>query len=180
MSNKLILSKNVYLRPIEISDASGPYLSWLNDSEVNQYLESRFVPWTQEMLLTYIENLSDNGDEMLFAICLSESDLHIGNIKLGPINWHHRFADIGILIGDKSQWGKGRAADAIKTICRFGFEELNLNKITAGCYGDNLGSVKAFNRVGFREEGRLKSKFFSPSGYQDHILMGLLSDEFKY
>ena len=62
----------------------------------------------------------------------------------------------------------------------FGFEVLNLNKITAGCYGDNIGSVKAFSRVGFREEGRLKNKFFSPSGYQDHILMGLLSSDFKH
>ena len=38
-----IQSLNIFLRPIEITDANGPYLSWLNDPEINQYLESRFA-----------------------------------------------------------------------------------------------------------------------------------------
>ena len=179
MKNKVIEGQNIFLRPIKSSDSSGPYLDWLNDPEVNQYLESRFVSWTDEMLCSYIDNLVNNNNELLFAICIMESKKHIGNVKLGPINWNHRFADIGIIVGDKGQWGKGRAAEAIKAICRYGFDELKLNKITAGCYGDNQGSVKAFNRVGFQQEGILRKKFFSSAGFQDHILLGILNDEFE-
>ena len=178
MEYKVIEGRNIFLRPIQLSDSSGPYLNWLNDPEVNQYLESRFVSWTPDMLSSYIANLVNNN-ELLFAICIMESKKHIGNIKLGPINWNHRFADIGIFIGDKDQWGKGRAAEAIKAICCYGFDELKLNKITAGCYGDNQGSVKAFSRVGFQQEGILRKKFFSSAGVQDQILLGILNDEFK-
>ncbi len=178
MNDKLITSKSLYLRPIDITDATDLYLNWLNDPEINQYLESRFVSWTLEMLSSYIKELSGNKNEMLFAICLAEDNQHIGNIKLGPINWQHLYADIGIIIGDKGQWGKGKAAEAIEAVCRFGFQ-LGLNKITAGCYGDNIGSFKAFTRVGFEEEGRVRRKFISQSGYQDHILLGLLADDFK-
>lgn len=178
MEYKVIEGQNIFLRPIQLSDSSGPYLNWLNDPEVNQHLESRFVSWTPDMLSSYIANLVDNN-ELLFAICIMESKKHIGNIKLGPINWNHRFADIGIIIGDKDQWGKGRAAEAIKAICCYGFDELKLNKITAGCYGDNQGSVKAFSRVGFQQEGILRKKFFSSAGVQDQILLGILNDEFK-
>lgn len=179
MKYKIIGGMNIFLRPIQSSDALGPYLNWLNDPEVNQYLESRFVSWTTEMLSSYIANLVNNKNELLFAICTMEGEKHIGNIKLGPIDWNHRFADIGIIIGDKSEWGKGRGSEAIRTICRYGFDELELNKITAGCYGDNLSSVKAFSRVGFQQEGILRKKFFSSAGFQDHILMGILNDEFK-
>jgi len=178
MKYKVIEGQNIFLRPIQLSDSSGPYLNWLNDPEVNQYLESRFVSWTTEMLSSYIANLVNNN-ELLFAICSMESKKHIGNVKLGPINWNHRFADIGIMIGDKDQWGKGRASEAIREICRYGFDELELNKITAGCYGDNQGSVKAFSRVGFQQEGILRKKFLSSAGFQDHILLGILNDEFK-
>lgn len=169
---------NIYLRPIEISDASGPYLAWLNDPAVNQYLESRFVPWSLDKLSSYIDNLMSSKDEFLFAICTYKGQKHIGNIKLGPINWNHLFGDIGIIIGDKTEWGKGRAAEAIAAICDYGFNELSLNKIQAGCYEENMGSIKAFQKVGFEEEGRIKHKFMSLTGYQDHILLGLLSDDF--
>jgi ribosomal-protein-alanine N-acetyltransferase len=179
MEYKVIEGQTIFLRPIQLSDSSGPYLNWLNDPEVNQYLESRFVSWTTEMLSSYIVNLANNNNELLFAICTMESKKHIGNVKLGPINWNHRFADIGIIIGDKCEWGKGRASEAIRAICRYGFDELELNKITAGCYGDNQGSVKAFSRVGFQQEGISRKKFFSSDRYQDHILLGILNDEFK-
>lgn len=179
MQYKVIEGRNIFLRPIQQSDSSGPYLNWLNDPVINQYLESRFVSWTTEMLSSYIANLVNNNSEFLFAICTTESKKHIGNIKLGPVNWNHRFADVGIIIGDKGQWGKGRASEAIKTICGYGFDELKLNKITAGCYGDNQGSVKAFIRVGFQQEGILRKKFFSSAGFQDHILLGILNEDFK-
>ena len=114
------------------------------------------------MLKGYIEKLLYNDDERLFAICDINTEAHIGNIKLGPINWHHKFADVGIIIGDKKQWGKGRAVEAIRTLCRFGFDELGLNKITAGCYSGNQGSVFFFlyardsNKRAFSKEIRLR------------------------
>lgn len=178
LKDKIIRSKTIYLREISIEDAKDPYLSWLNDSEINMYLESRFSDWSKENLYSYIKELSSNDNEILFAICSVETDIHIGNIKIGPINWNHKFADIGIIVGDKSQWGKGIAAEAIKSICHFGFDELKLNKLTAGCYEINIGSMKAFNKVGFSEEGRLKKKFISDEGYQDHVLLGLLEKDF--
>ena len=62
----MIEGQNIFLRPIQLSDSSGPYLNWLNDPEVNQYLESRFVSWTTEMLSSYIANLVNNKNELLF------------------------------------------------------------------------------------------------------------------
>lgn len=171
--------QDVILRPIRVADSEGPYLRWLNDPEINQYLESRFVSWDTQELRVFIDRVVKSSDEFLFAICLKETKAHIGNIKLGPVNWNHRFGDIGIFIGEKDQWGRGRAVAAISALCTYGFDELGLNKLTAGCYEENRGSLKAFTRVGFKQEGIVRRKFISPQGYQDHILLGLLKDEFK-
>ena len=64
----------------------------------------------------------------MFGIFLGDEFKHVGNIKLGPINSYHKRAEIGLMIGDKSVWGKGIATKVIRMVTHFGFSELNLLK----------------------------------------------------
>jgi len=141
-----------------MSDVGETYLSWLNNAEVNKYLEVRSagVKDTQE-LAKYIESVNASDESLMLGIFLKEDELHIGNIKLGPIVTAHKRSEIGFLIGDKSCWGKGYATEAIKAISRYGIEELGLDKITGGCYENNLGSVKALLKAGFKHEATIPS-----------------------
>ena len=104
---------------------------------------------------------------------------HIGNIKLGPINWIHRFGDISLLIGEKDCWVKGYASEAIALITSFAFNVLNLHKLRAGCYSNNLGSARAFEKVGYIREGLLKKQWLQNGEFQDEILLGLCAEEWK-
>lgn len=74
----------------------------------------------------------ENNHSFLFKIICNNSNCHIGNIKIGPINPHHNYADISYFIGEKSLWGKGIATEAIQLILKYAFEELKLHKVTAG------------------------------------------------
>src|SRR5262249_39270580 len=114
-------------------------------------------------------------DNVFLAIILKEGDRHIGNIKLGPIQWIHRFADIGLLIGEKDCWGRGYATEAIRLVTDYAFCELNLHKLAAGCYDLNQGSIKAFQKVGFIVEGVRKQRFYYRKSYIDEILLGLVN-----
>jgi [ribosomal protein S5]-alanine N-acetyltransferase len=102
---------------------------------------------------------------------LKETQTHIGNIKIGSINWQHRYGDVGLLIGDKNSWGKGIAAEAISLVTQYAFEELNLHKLTAGMYEQNIGSYKAFIKAGYQEVGRFKQHYFSHGEYVDGIVV---------
>lgn len=169
--------KQIYLRDVRISDVNENYQKWMNDPAVNQYLETRYVPQSQENIRRYVEKMDGNPDEIFLAICLKESDQHIGNIKLGPINWIHRFADISLLIGEKSIWGQGIATEAIRLLSRFAFGVLNLHKLRSGCYENNKGSARAFLKVGFVEEGALRKQWLVDGKYQDEIVFGLCPEE---
>lgn len=175
---RFLKTERIYLRELRKEDAQGSYYHWLNDSEISQYLETRFIPWSVAGLEKYIADMDGNRTEILFGICLQENDQHIGNIKIGPINEVHRYADIGLLIGEKDQWGKGYASEAIGLICKFGFDTLNLHKLKAGCYEDNIGSAKAFFKNGFSEEGRMKKQWFVNNKYQDSLILGLLREDY--
>ncbi len=168
-----IEGKQIYLREVRISDVNENYCSWLNDPEVNRYLETRYIPRSLQNIKEFVEKMDENPDEIFLAICLKENDMHIGNIKLGPINWIHRFADISLLIGEKQCWGRGLATEAIKILSGFAFDVLNLNKLRSGCYAGNAGSAKAFLKAGFILEGTLKKQWMVNGTYQDELIFGL-------
>jgi RimJ/RimL family protein N-acetyltransferase len=172
----MLKGESIYLRPITESDATDEYVNWMNDKSVNQYLESRFVLATEENVKNFIVSTNSNKLNYFFAICLNSNDKHIGNIKLGPINHHHKRGDIGLLIGDKNQWGKGYGTQAIHLISHFALNHLMLNKVTAGCYSNNKGSEKSFLKNGFIIEGIFKNHFLdSNQNWVDLISLSKLN-----
>lgn len=161
---------DIYLRPLQNRDLNNRYLSWLNDPVVNQFLELRFQRWSLADLKDYVKEVKKRKEAML-AICLSSSKIHVGNVKIGNINKVHKYADIGILIGDRSCWGKGYGSQSIMEATDYAFNKLNLNKLIAGIYENNIGSFKAFLKSGYRKVGVLKKHRIFNKQYVDEILV---------
>ncbi len=141
------------LRCLRPSDVGDVYLSWMNDAEIVRFLESRFsVVQSLADLKVFVDAMNASQNNYMFGIFRKDGDLHIGNIKLGPVIREHARAEIGYLIGDRRCWGQGYASEAIHRVARFGLEELGLKKIKAGCYETNIGSAKALRKAGFDHE----------------------------
>ncbi len=173
----LLAGKRISLRPIQTADVTEAYCRWMNDQEVTQYLECRFVQHTRASLEDYVTQITRNPDYLFLAIILKAGDRHIGNIKLGPINWAHRTADLGFLIGEKSAWGQGYATEAIRLVTEYAFRELGLHKVTAGCYATNIGSAKALRKAQFIQEGLRPQQYACNGPYVDEVLFGLVRPE---
>lgn len=178
MYNKYSEGKIIYLREVRESDVNDEYYNWLNDPEINQFLETRFYPRSKNDILNYVRKMDGNPDEIFFAIYFKENDKHIGNIKLGPINWIHRRGDISLVIGNKEYWGKGFATEAIGLVIDFAFNVLNLHKLCAGYYESNIGSAKAFAKCGFTLEGRYPKHSFLNGEFVTGIRTGLINKNY--
>ena len=174
----VVTGTRVYLREVRQSDVNERYYAWLNDPEVNQFLETRFVPQSLESIAEFVKRMSGKSDEPFFAICTTDGEEHIGNIKIGPINWRHRHADVSLLIGEKRFWGKGYATEAIGLVTKFGFEVLNLMKLEAGCYEENEGSARAFEKCGYAREGLLRGHLLLNSHETNCIRLGLRAADY--
>ncbi len=164
-------SERLYFREVRESDLNENYYTWMNDSEINRNMETRFYPNSLETIYNYWVEHQGKRDEPWFAICLKETNEHVGNCKLGPINWIHRFADISLFIGKKDLWGQGLGQEAIELISYYALKILNLHKVKSGIYNTNQASLNAFLKAGFEVESIFKDHYWHDGQYVDCYIM---------
>ena len=152
-----LYSERLSFKILTKQDVSDQYIGWLNNPEINRYLETRFNQQNKETCELFVTTILNDPASYLFGIFDKKTCSHIGNIKLGFINSHHNTAQLSLFIGEKECWGKGYATEAIKCITQWGFNILGLKRIEAGCYEANMGSLRAFLKVGYIVEGFKRS-----------------------
>jgi [ribosomal protein S5]-alanine N-acetyltransferase len=169
--------ERLLLRPLEAADVGDAYVAWLADPRVNAFLETRHAPQPLEAIRAFVQACNESGDSWLYGMFIDRGGRHIGNIKLGPWAQAYHRAEVGLLIGDPEQWGKGYGAEAISLITRFAFETLNLKKVTAGCYAANEGSRRAFLAKGWTEIGRRRDHWLTEGGWMDDVMLERLNPD---
>ncbi len=175
---RFLSGSKIYLRPLERTDLNERYLHWLNDAEVTQYLETGAFPTTRDDLEKFYAQVTGSSTEVIFAIADQKTHAHIGNVKLGPINWVDRRAALGILIGEKSCWGKGIGEEATRLTVEYAFDRLNLNRVGLAVFEEHDAAVKCYEKVGFKLEGCFREEVFREGRYQNRLWMGLLRSEY--
>ena len=165
------------LRRIEREDIP-TFVRWFGDPDVREFLLlNRPISMAEEE--QWFAQQLQSRDSEVFAIETTDG-VHIGNTGLHDINWLHRNAEMGIVIGEKQYWGKGYGSDAARVLLRFAFDEMNLHRVQLTVYEDNVRAIRAYEKCGFRQEGRLRDAIFRKGRYYDMLLMSTLSDEFRF
>jgi len=171
----MIQGHRVRLRAVEPTDLPD-YRRWLNDPEVSRYLKL-YAPLSMPDEEAWYQAMRADPAQRVFAI-ETETGQHIGNLGLMDLNWKDRAAELGIVIGDKSQWGQGYAQDAIRTLLAFAFGEMNLNRIYLRVHVDHAPAINVYRKCGFVEDGRLREEIYAEGRYHDMLMMSILRREF--
>lgn len=156
---------------LEPKHVTQDYVSWLNDPQVNKYLESRFVTHTLASTKNFVQAMVDSPDNLFLGIKSHLLDRHVGNIKIGPINKYHRVGEMGIMVGDKEAWGNSIGSLAIKMMLKVAQDHFMLRKVISGCYLSNIRSQRVFEKNGFTIEAVLKKHSLINGQPEDCVLM---------
>lgn len=179
MINPFLIGNKIYLSQLSQNDISDRYINWLNDEEVCRDNSHARFPNTRSKTLSYIEHLEKSKDETAFAIRWKKNDLHIGNAAIQKIDRINRSAELAILIGDKKYWGKGIASEVYELLIKYGFDTLNLNRISSGQTIANKGMIKVCERSGMKKEGILRQVLYKQGEYLDAAVYSILKREFE-
>lgn len=177
----MIPGQRIRLRPIEKDDLPR-FVKWFGDPELRTHL-AMHLPMSLGQEERWYERNLQAGDAQAFAIDAQPADMavgpwiHIGSCGFQNLEWRHRSAELGIVIGARDYWNRGYGTDAVQTLCAFGLYTLNLNRIWLRVFADNARAMRCYQKAGFREEGRLRQDNFNGGAYRDTLIMGLLRDD---
>jgi len=169
----VIQGEFVLLRAIEHKDLAN-YVQWLNDPRVLEYF-GNFVPISQEQEEKWYRGMLQ--DPTVFSFAIEFEGRHVGGGGFSSIDGRHRSAEVGLFIGLPELWDRGLGRDALRALLRFGFEEINLNRISLRLFSGNKRAVHLYEAAGFQHEGCWRQAEYRHGRYHDMLWMSVLHDE---
>jgi len=175
----MIIKENKFiLRPVAEEDSTIVY-DWFNDKDIIDRIVGFRVRVSLEEALDWCVRASrENDDDIKWIIEPNEEPSKpIGFVGLYNVDLINENAEIAIIIGDKNFWGRGIGEKSLRLVCDFAFKYLGLKLISAQILSDNEPSLSLFRKVGFKEEGLLKSRIYRNGIWHDIVLMRLILEE---
>jgi RimJ/RimL family protein N-acetyltransferase len=169
-----IVGKRLYLSPMNLEDAER-YAQWLNDLSTTRYLT---LASAQVTLHGEREAMANLSKDHAYAIVEKDGDALLGNCGLFAIDSVSRSAEVGIFIGEESKRGQGYGSEALRLLCDYGFNILNLRSIHLKTYAFNARAAASYRKAGFKDAGRMRQAHFYSGAYHDVLFMDILAEEF--
>lgn len=118
------------------------------------------------------------GKKLRFIICHIDTHEIVGMMSIDEIDLINRtcFAS-GAMIDEKFQ-GQGYVKEARIKVFDYLFDHLNMQKVKGAALASNEHSVKAIEKFGYVQEGRLRRAIYKNGQYHDHLLFGILKEEY--
>ena len=155
-------------------------LAYAKNPVISRNLLTFPYPYTERDAIWWINSANEghqSGNEYIFAFRDKETESFMGGIGL-HLDKQNNLAEVGYWLGEP-HWGKGYATEGTKEMLRFGFEVLELNRITSSHYDYNPGSGRVIEKSGLIKEGIRKQQIKKEDGYHDLHVYGLTRAQYE-
>ena len=166
----MIAGEHVILRAFERDDVERCY-RWMNDPNIVRTLKTRYPIAFQNEAAWLDRAMNPDANERHFAIERKDDRTHVGNASIHDIDWVSRAGWFGLFIGEPAAWNRGFGSDAILTLVRFAFDEMNLVKTRINVFDYNERAKHILLGHGFVEEGKLMREFYREGAYHDIVIL---------
>lgn len=173
----MLKTNQICLSPLTLSD-SAILSRWINKREL-VLMSAPYKPVNELQHNYWFKSIQERNDVVVFGIRLLKSNKLIGSCQLHSINPVHRTAELQIRIGEERESRQGHGTEALRLLLKFGFHDLNLNRIYLHVFKTNIPAIRAYEKVGFVREGILRSAAYIDGKYLDITVMGILRNEFS-
>jgi RimJ/RimL family protein N-acetyltransferase len=120
---------------------------------------------------------ADERDAAFSVVDLASGDL-AGTCIVWDIDQHNRRAHLGLNLRPAFR-GMGLGTDVVKTLCRYAFDTLGLQRLQVDTLADNAAMINSAKRNGFVHEGTLRRCSWMDGEFTDEVILGLLAAEWR-
>jgi [ribosomal protein S5]-alanine N-acetyltransferase len=179
MNQTILLSPRLQLRPIVQTDWEAVH-SLNSMPEINRYNPSGIPENTAQSQFAVAGWVTENEktvtERYTFALELRDGLRWIGLIAINLGKGKYLNAEVWYKL-DSNDWGQGYATEALQRILDFGFGDLGLHRIEAGCAVDNVGSLRVLEKVGMQREARRRALLPLQGGWSDNFEYAILDTD---
>jgi ribosomal-protein-alanine N-acetyltransferase len=179
MNNIFLKTERLNLRPILETDIEDIHElhSLVETDQYNTLGIPNNVKETKIILEKWItENNLEINKNYIFAVELNIENEFIGLIGINLGKEKYKNAEVWFQFHSKF-WNKGYGTETLKKILNFGFDNLDLHRIEAGCAVENIGSVRVLEKVGMLREAHTRKLLPLKSGWSDNYGYAILSTD---
>lgn len=174
---EIVSGERLYLSHFDRTDA--PLLAqWLSDLSVTTPLGAIGQAFGVEDEEEWIERVRRDRYNPNFAIVVREGTQLVGSMGLKGVDHKRGTAELGICVGEKSVWGKGYGAEAIRLLVDYAFTLQNLHAIHLKLWEFNARARRAYLKAGFKDAGRLRSAIEVGGRRWDELYMDITREDF--
>jgi RimJ/RimL family protein N-acetyltransferase len=156
-----LTSDRLVLREFAVTDEEAVH-SFASDPVVTQYTDwgPNSIDNTRAFLAEATGQATDpERADFSLAVVLATSGELIGSAAIAVTSVQHKRGEFGFVF-HRDFWSQGYATEAGKLLVHFGFQRLQLRRISATCHPNNSASARVLQKVGLRYEGHIRSHLF--------------------
>jgi RimJ/RimL family protein N-acetyltransferase len=171
-------TERLLLRPFQTADV--PAVQALASArEIADTTLSVPHPYPEDGAATWIASHPARVEkgQYTFAIVRRQDDVLVGSMGIGA-NPVHNKGELGYWVG-LPYWNQGYATEAARRIVRWGFEELELNRIYGLYMVRNPASGRVMQKAGLQYEGTFRQDVLKWGVYEDIGQCGLVRAEYQ-
>lgn len=176
----MIYGERIRLRAVEREDLPR-FQRWINDPEV---IAGLTIDWPlsladEEAWFEAVQKRPQKEKPLVIEVREGDTWKPIGNLGFHKIEWDNGSAEVGIMIGEKDYWNQGYGSEALRLLVQYGFETMRLHRIWLRVMETNPRAIRAYEKIGFVHEGRMREAQFAHGAHHDILLMSILRPEWK-
>lgn len=175
-----IETERLILRKMELSDIQKAFDHWLSDERVSDHRVSaahNSVAETIDRIEKIISNYA-NKEFCWWAIERKVDRELIGEIDLYDFDNTTGNCEVSYSIGYE-WWNQGYGTEVLKEVVEFGFQYMNIHKISAAHNTDNPASGKLMRKAGLVQEGIIRHMVRNAKNqYKDCVVYGILQEDY--
>ena len=150
---------------------------WYRDPEMARLTRYHANPMSAEEVERFFRGRMMADDALAYAIVELPSHRLIGFTTFSGLDADNGSVLFHITIGERDAWGRGLGTEATELMLGHAFENLGLHRVGLSVFSYNTRAIRAYEKAGFRHEGRLRDAIQRDGRYWDEIQMGILREE---
>lgn len=174
--NDVLKGEKIYLKPVEKCELQ-KRAEWVNDPEVQATLNFVHYPVSLARMEKWFDNILYDLSRRDFSVYTIKRNEYIGFCGFINIDNLVMKAELYVTIGKKEYWNGGYGTDTYKTIMKYGFIELGLNKIYGYQLEKNIGAHKVVQKLGWQRDGLLRHDIFSHGKIKNRYVVSILRED---